>query len=67
MSHVYQVKAGEITHHSLRTRVEDLAEGAAATPCASTKSAAEITEGRCMMSDCSVDVEAGVNGCCPVE
>ena len=67
MSHVYQVKAGEITHHSLRTRVEDLAEGAAATPCTSIKSAAEITEGRYMMSDYSVDVEAGVDRCCPVE
>jgi hypothetical protein len=67
MSHVYQVKAGEITHHSLRTRVEDRAEGVAATPCASTKSAAEMTEGRCMMSDCPIDVEADVNECSPVE
>jgi hypothetical protein len=44
----------------------DRAEGAATTPCASTKSVAEMTEETCIMSKCSVDAEAGVKGCCPV-
>lgn len=61
------MKAGEITYYSLRTRVEDLIKEAIVTPYASIKSAAEITEGRYIMSDYSVNIEASMNRYCLIK